>query len=977
MMRLQFPTVQLGKWRVVPGLLLLALAGSLLAQSQPQPPEPGLNSEQVIAQVTVSLPGKEQIAMALATPVSRRQVLLNLATAVNVLQAAHQNPAAEQAVLAQQFLDDRAWLQRLVKRYGWARPHSAVLDPAAWSVLNKIQQYEPGVMTLVAPDRMPIDALLSQVFQRSDERLAAANLPILLLQVEADALHQWDSFVQLADANGRPHAAWKDVESAWFDDRQTVTPLDLDNVEDGRGLAPENALEMLSLLVLNTTEARPPDQSRLVQVRYLLLNRAFSLPADKRQRARDALQLANLIDGLHEARYLNFVQGLVAVTFSLLEQFTESAQAGPLVVWLVAELPAVSAHYARGFASVDPRLNAVMAIVYGVVHGLSQPATETVDIGVHKAALADAVAQLSLMIPDMSYYFDAPVRMPIERQIQQCIDLATSQDEAGLSTMTRRQFDNCMETLSQLAERETRTAELSGNIRGPFTTEALNRELSVLPWQRLNYAIGYLHQHRTTTCRIPEEALPNPLEWAVLVNVMVWLAENFPDFFNSPENESRLARVHSMGEQLTLDLVEQADCFAGEEAGNNDLITWALTNHELALRKLNTGMAAAEADFRLQKLRPGADIVLGEGAAQKTAYRPDDLLIEPCNRNAVCEMSGALPATRALIGLFPEQYLVAAQSGMGEIEICYRNMEWVERRSELVRPDDENVANYFGKLGFDLVGRYQENGKVSDIFAYRFTSPQEHHYLFAQASAEVLADSCPVEWVGSRVVTELRENRRGIVPNRLTYLAAARNVPSRLLQNNWNRGAEWRDWFVTGIGVSALEVPAAPDIISRLDLHLQTLYQAEQAEIYQRLLLRNARNSVGDNVSLFDEMSEVSTTKALLRLQMMLFYPDSLLSSDAIRGAITGDDGLLEGRTLRRFREDNVALTSVNQFALQRLRQLQAAWSEQPEAVRRNVSLPSSLMHAQTRLDSLYKKFFSSQPDQLEELEVNNKTEER
>ena len=341
----------------------------------------------------------------------------------------------------------------------------------------------------------------------------------------------------------------------------------------------------------------------------------------------------------------------------------------------------------------------------------------------------------------------------------------------------------------------------------------------------------------------------------------------------------------------------------------------------------------------------------------------------------MCEMSGVLPATRALIGLFPDQYLVAGQSGMGEIEICYRNMEWVERRSELVRPDDENVANYFGKLGFDLVGRYQENDKVSDIFAFRFTSPQEHHYLFAQASGDVLADSCPVEWIGSRVVTELRDNRRGIVPNRLTYLAAARKVPSRLLQNNWNRGAEWRDWFVTGIGVSVLEVPPVPEIMNRLDQHLQSLYQAEQAEIYQRLLLPNARNSVGDNVSLFDEMSDVSTTKALLRLQMVLFYPDALLSSDAIRGAITGDVGLLEGRTLRRFREDNVALTSVNQFALNRLRQLQAAWSEQPEAVRRNVSLPASLMHAQTRLDSLYKKFFSSQPEWLEEFEVNNQAE--
>jgi len=47
----------------------------------------------------------------------------------------------------------------------------------------------------------------------------------------------------------------------------------------------------------------------------------------------------------------------------------------------------------------------------------------------------------------------------------------------------------------------------------------------------------------------------------------------------------------------------------------------------------------------------------------------------------------------------------------------------------------------------------------------------------------------------------------------------------------------------------------------------------------------------------------------------MLFYPDSMIDSDAIRMAITGDAGLLERRTLRRFREDDVALSSVNRIA--------------------------------------------------------------
>ena len=333
-------------------------------------------------------------------------------------------------------------------------------------------------------------------------------------------------------------------------------------------------------------------------------------------------------------------------------------------------------------------------------------------------------------------------------------------------------------------------------------------------------------------------------------------------------------------------------------------------------------------------------------------------------------MTAGLSTTRALIGLFPEEYLLADQSGLGRIEICYRNMEWVERRSELVRADDENVANYFGHLGFDLVGRYVENEQIDHIFGFRFTGSQEHHYLFAKASEEVLNDSCPVEWVGSRIITPLHENRGGIVPNRLTYLAAARKLPSRLLQNNWDKGAEWRDWFVTGIGIEPLKLPVAPEITSRLNQHLQSLYQAQQMDIYQRILLPNARNAKGEDVSLNDEMSEVTIAKAMLRTQMMLFYPESLYNSDSIRKAIVGNAGLLEQRTLRRFREDNVPMTSVNKIAQDRLFKFREVWSKQPEAVRKQASLPASLVHALTRINILYRQFFITRPEALQEIEA-------
>ncbi len=450
------------------------------------------------------------------------------------------------------------------------------------------------------------------------------------------------------------------------------------------------------------------------------------------------MYLLSLIDGLHEERYFDFVQGVLSITFRLLDLPVSQQKVFSLIDWLVAELPVVSAHYASDFGAVDPHLNTALAAVYEVLVTLAasheaeaasqlavavKPGIEPPSAGglvddslnnapdsrVSRSKLEDAVAQLALLIPDMAYYFDTPVRAKIATEIDSCIGMAANLDGDGRSTMSRGQFDSCMETLLQLANRETRLSELSGDINGPFTTETLRRELSVVPWQRINFAIGYLDNRFSTNCLPPANVLPNPLEWSVLADIMSWFAERYPEFFDTTENENRISRMRNIGEEIVKAMSEQSECLAASGSGFNDMISRVMTDYEIALRELDSGISNAEAEFRTQRLKPGADVALDKDASQPTAFRPGDLVIAPCDTRDVCEMSGNLSATRALIGLFPDEYLVADQTGMGHIEICYRNMEWVDRRSELVRADDENVANYFGHLGFDLVGRYVEN----------------------------------------------------------------------------------------------------------------------------------------------------------------------------------------------------------------------------------------------------------------------------
>jgi hypothetical protein len=324
-------------------------------------------------------------------------------------------------------------------------------------------------------------------------------------------------------------------------------------------------------------------------------------------------------------------------------------------------------------------------------------------------------------------------------------------------------------------------------------------------------------------------------------------------------------------------------------------------------------------------------------------------------------MSGKLEATRALVGLFPGTYLIADQTGLGQVEICYDNVQWVDRRAEPVRADDPHVANYYGRLSFDLIGRYREQGELTEVFGFNFISPDEYHYLFAAATDEVLGDSCPTEWVGSRIVTGLGDaGPLRIVPDRLTYLAAARSLPSQVFAANWSRNQEWRDGFVTGLGVTAAwlrdrirESPGGSTSTCRrctsrgsrcCTTHCCCPLRATGAT-------RRPRCTSGCRNSLRARRCCAATR--------YLFYPQAMLDSGDVRGGLEGRGSLLDMAVLRRYRDANVAVSSINERGVARLDRLQATWSRQPEAVRRTGSSSVSVAHAITRLNALYEEFFA------------------
>ncbi len=921
------------------------------------------------------LPGQDRLAEALADQQLRQDTLLNLATLLTLRDVPRTASAEEATDRVTELLGHRSWIDTLTERYRIAGARSSVLDPAAWQVQVQLDRVGLATTLLAAPLGPGIDVLVNAVFDRNRPDLAAATLPELLWDLEVAAPEAWAGLqrrlendpwlaVALLDQAGdwlawpRPLPIVEGGEPATADEpMEEGAALELAEEDPGDRLL-RRSRESLAVMLELASSVGPPDPTRLAAVRRELLLALPTLDFGQRAHADGLLHLAGLVDALYRQNYLRFAEGLLAVTARLQDeaQFYPS-QTRVFAAWLAEVLPGLSATHGRAFSAVDPKMNSLIATTYDVAQALSGELTGD-DLAGLRVQLADAVAGLVLMIPDLGFYFDQPVRDPIAGGVDACTGIAGQFDEDGSPAMTRELFDDCQEQLVTLANFEAREAAIAGNAGGPFGLSQLRRELGLTSGQRINYGLGYLVDRYDTGCPLPERPLPNPLEWAYLATFMAWFAEQSPVYFQAPENEERLERMRAIGEELVTQVAEQVDCLAGSGATINDPVERVTAEYATDLRALMDRLEQARSGFREARLAAGADIRLDAGADQATAYRPAELEILPCDPARACEMTGALSSTRALTGLFDERYLVADQAGLGQVEICYGDMGWVDRRMEPVREGDDNVANFFGRLAFDLRGRFRDENGTRDLFAFRFTAPEESHYLFAAQREEVLEDACPVEWVGTRIVTELPSRRGGIVPNRLTYLSAARTQPSRLLEANWDQGTEWRDWFVTGLGVEALELPPTPDLGPRLDEYLADLYRQEQAALYSAL------SAAGDGPDqLFEELDELSTTKLLLRTQMMLFFPHTLIHSDPVREAMAGQSGLLDRRLVNRARQQDVPVDELMLGSMARLGAFREEWRSLPETVRRRGSIADSVSHAMIRLDAIQRQFFTAPAD--------------
>ena len=290
-----------------------------------QRPAPVIRLEPLPPPEPPTWPGVPRLAEAMADQALRDDVLLTIATLLTLRDVPPSADGEAAAVQVQRLLADRAWLDTLIERYGYAEARSPVLDPAAWQVQVQLDRVSLPPTTLASPLGSGQDVLLSPVFDRGNPDLAAASLPELLWSLEASAPRTWVGLQRrlasdpwLADALMRTAGDWFDwpepetpedatlaasaADGGLTDEAGAADPEAADLVGPVLTLSPKDRLldeaqTSLGVMLELASDVGPPDPARLARVRRDLLVALPDFDFGQRARAEGLLHLAGLVDG--------------------------------------------------------------------------------------------------------------------------------------------------------------------------------------------------------------------------------------------------------------------------------------------------------------------------------------------------------------------------------------------------------------------------------------------------------------------------------------------------------------------------------------------------------------------------------------------------------------------------------------------------------------------------------------------------------
>lgn len=674
-----------------------------------------------------------------------------------------------------------------------------------------------------------------------------------------------------------------------------------------------------------TPERVTPEQAARWRARAWLQHRHRDPGADQVALDRLHLSLIQHSPGLAGDNPLPFMAALVQGALELGLQAEISEPVRRDLGRMLVTLEPLALRHDPDWRSLDVRLTRLFADTLAPIAALASEESAAPSM----RALSALLAALTMLDDDWDAYLAQPFREPIQRALAGCFR-SNGADPAACRTEFR---DWALEGAA--------IPEASGDAAGPFDPEYLLREMELNPWQRINYLRGYWHAVTGRDCSTRARVV-NALEWSLGARAYLAVSAEAPD----AGRDGMIADLDALIQAGVASAVELEN-FATCRNLEGTTAAAVVARYEQALAALDDSLSAVAEALRHELLLPDADISLDGDADQSTDYVPELMMLHPCDAPGSCGMSQQLPASEALFERFPNAFRVAHQAGLGELSLCYSDVAWVERRAAPRRIGGEVMAEYHGRLGFRVRGRYREAGEERDVFVLRLVSDREHPYLYAPNRPEVLADSCPQQYQGRQVGGELPEGRGWAVPRRLTFLSAERTAPARLFAEHWTRGERWLQRLADDGGIAVEKEPDAfAELAARLDLHLASLRERRRQLLFERMSPVAGPVSGAEASRLPEAVRRLTAARKALETTARVLLPQSAAQRPELRRGLHGAEALAGLRMFQQWREAGRNPRTLPEAGRERLARHRGAW----EDAEGRVELPDFLAAALVEL---------------------------
>ena len=373
----------------------------------------------------------------------------------------------------------------------------------------------------------------------------------------------------------------------------------------------------------------------------------------------------------------------------------------------------------------------------------------------------------------------------------------------------------------------------------------------------------------------------NAVEWLLAAETVSWFHDRWPALMADPTHQSLLQSLLNQGQQLH----RYPDCLNQAKPLNQQL-QLLTTKWEKLKAEINNQVKA----YTQTELTAGNDIDLFKSTDQQTQYIPSDMMIKACDVTTACGAFESFTPSAELLSLFPNHLRLAEQFGLGELSICYDQVQWVNRKTAPTHLDNNKIANFSGQLSVKLIGRYQEQ----TVFTQNLISDQQHVYLFGENNQETLDMSCPLPIIGKQINTTLDRGTFGLLPNRLTFLTAQKTDINAVLRNNWSR---WQSKVINQPEENFTAFNDMNEVNNALNDAFLLHVNAIQQQIYRKLIANNLSRS--NDSALSKAVFEFLTHRRLLSHMTTGMYPQLYAEQSNIRSALAGKNRLVDMQFFR------------------------------------------------------------------------------